>query len=312
MARPNYFYYQTIKNIIAAFGILFKDVTFVNDHGITVKVPIHYAPKEKYIEMIQVSADHDDGFETMVTLPSFGFELSTIDYDSARMLNPMSRMRDVEDANGNYMYNRVPYMFSFVLYLGARKFEDGLKIIEQIVPFFTPDLNITIKDKGDFGISTDVPIVLNNISYSIDWQGSFETRRTILWQLDFSAKAYLYSNVREQKRIKETIIGMEDSDFDRVYESLISVVDPRTAEKNDPHRIIDQVIGGKPPIKLSFNAYTGGILSLGSPGNDDPASVIHLRPAYTGADMQIVEGLQHGGVALPLSSVSGETLNSTL
>ena len=84
---------------------MFKDVTFVNDYGISVKVPIHYCPKEKYIEMIQVSADHDDGYETMVTLPSFGFELTSIDYDNTRMLNPMSKMKDITDANGNYMYN---------------------------------------------------------------------------------------------------------------------------------------------------------------------------------------------------------------
>jgi hypothetical protein len=310
--RSNYFYYQTIKNLIASFGIIFSDVVYVNDFGDTIKVPLHYSPREKFIEFIQVKTDYDSALDTDTTLPRMGFELSTIDYDSSRMLNPMSKIRDVADASGNYMYNRVPYMFSFTLYLGTRKFEDSLKIIEQIVPFFTPDFNITIKDKGDFGISTDVPIVLNNVSYTMDWQGSFETRRTILWQLDFSAKAYLYSNIREQKRIKETIIGMEDKDFNLVYESLISTVNPREAEKSDPHTIIDQLIGGKPPIKLSFNAYTGSILSLGSPGNDDPASVIHLRPAYTGADMQIIEGLQHGGVALPLSSVSGETLNSTL
>jgi len=310
MARPNYFYYQTIKNIITAFGIMFKDVTFVNDYGISVKVPIHYCPKEKYIEMIQVSADHDDGYETMVTLPSFGFELTSIDYDNTRMLNPMSKMKDIADANGNYMYNRVPYMFTFMLYLGARKFEDSLKIIEQIVPFFTPELNISIRDKSDFGITTDVPFILNNAGFVIDWQGGFESRRTIVWTLDFSAKAFLYSNVREQTRIKETILTMEDKDFDRVFESFTSNVTPRSANRDDPHVIDDQAFDGPPPTKLSFDIVTGQAIELDS-DRDTPYTIMPLMPAHSGQKAHIVESLYTGSNTFDLSANEGDetTLN---
>lgn len=125
-------------------------MVYENDFGEMIKVPIHYSPKEKFIEMIRVANDFDDGFETQLTLPRFGFELISLDYDGVRMTNPLSRIKDVDDHNAQYMLNRVPYNFSFTLYLATRKFEDSLKIIEQIVPFFTPDLNISIKDKSDF------------------------------------------------------------------------------------------------------------------------------------------------------------------
>lgn len=288
--RPDYFYYGTAKNIIAAFGILFRDVEYVNDWGQTIKVPIHYLPREKFLEITEVSADHDDGYETMTTLPRFGFELISVDYDSTRMLNPMGKMRDIQEKQHRYMFSRVPYNFSFNLYLAAIKFEDSLKIIEQIIPFFTPELNITIKDKEDFEIYTDIPIVLNNSSFQIDYLGNFDNRRTIQWILSFTAKAYLYSNTREQIRIKETIVKMSNKDLSMVYETLISEVDPRQAEKNDAHQIIDTVIEGPPesiPALFTMDVSTGTSAIIDSEG-DLPNIILTLHPISYGASMRIV------------------------
>ena len=191
------------------------------------------------------------------------------------------------DGTPNYMYNRIPYNFAFNLYLATRKFEDSLKIIEQVIPFFTPELNITIRDKEDFGLKTDIPVVLNNTSFTIDWQGSFETRRTVQWDLSFTAKGYLYSNVREQKRIKETIVKMSNADLSKVYESLISVVEPRTAEKTDPHEVIDEVYEGSPPVKMTCDFQTGELVNNDS-DNDTNFTTFNLREMVTGEQLQII------------------------
>ena len=185
------------------------------------------------------------------------------------------------------MYNRIPYNFAFNLYLATRKFEDSLKIVEQVIPFFTPELNITIRDKEDFGLKTDIPVVLNNTSFTIDWQGSFETRRTVQWDLSFTAKGYLYSNVREQKRIKETIIKMSNADLSKVYESLISVVEPRSAEKTDTYKIIDEVYEGLPPVKMTFDFQTGELVNNDSV-NDTNFTTFTLREMVTGEQLQII------------------------
>lgn len=290
--RPDYFYYQTIKNIISAFGIIFRDVTYVNDWGKEITVPIHYSPREKFITIVEGSTDHDAEQDTSWTLPRFGFELVDIAYDNMRMLNPMSRMQDVSQETRKYMLNRVPYTFTFTLYLAVKKFEDSLKIIEQIVPFFTPDLNISIKDKADFGISTDIPVVLNSVSFAIDYQGGFETTRSITWQLNFMVKGYLYSNVREQKRIKETIVNMTDSDFDRVFESFTSEVIPREAEKQDPHIIIDDIHSGKQPTKLIMDFYSGTDGEVGDTDSGDPATVLNFMSLGTGELARIIESLK--------------------
>ena len=256
--------------------------------GEEITVPLHYSPREKFIEFIQVKTDYDNTLDTDTTLPRLGFELTSMDYDSLRMLNPMSRMTHIDDSSEKYMFNRIPYNFAFTVYLGTVKFEDSLKIIEQIVPFFTPELNITVKDKEDFNISTDIPVVLNNVGFSIDWQGSFETRRTILWELSFTAKAFLYSNVREQQRIKETIVNMTNQDFNKVYETLTSVVEPRKAEKHDSHRIIDHIYNGLPPQNLEFNFSTGESLIPNYHDNDENYSIMNLRIANSGEFSRII------------------------
>ena len=259
----------------------------MNDWGQTIKVPIHYLPREKFIEITEVSADHDDGYETMTTLPRFGFELTSVDYDSTRMLNPMGKMRHTQDEKHQYMFSRIPYNFAFNLYLATIKFEDSLKIVEQIVPFFTPELNITIKDKEDFEIYTDIPIVLNNSSFQIDYMGGFDLRRTIQWTFSFTAKAYLYSNTREQTRIKETIVKMSNKDLSMVYETLISEVDPRKAEKTDNHQINDIIIEGSPAANLSLNFVTGASTSVNS-GQSTPYTVFSFHPMATGSVARIV------------------------
>ena len=287
MSRPAYFYYQNVKNIIAAFGTIFSDVKYINDYGQEILVPLHYSPREKFIEFTQVKADYDGALDTDTTLPRLGFELTSVDFDSTRMLNPMSRINHISGSNSEYMFNRIPYNFAFTLYLATRKFEDSLKIIEQIIPFFTPDLNITVKDKEDFGISTDIPVILNNTSFTIDWQGSFETRRTVQWELSFTAEAYLYSNVREQTRIKETIIKMSNDDFNKVYESLISEVEPRSANKEDPHVIIDNIIDGLPPSKMTLDFSSGEVL-LVEPDSSINYTPLQVRDLVAGSTMSVV------------------------
>ena len=241
MARTP-FYFGTIKKIIATFGTLFNDVRFTNTHNVEIKVPLHYSPKEKFVDEIQQNNDLDESnFDTV--LPRMGFEISSLNMAPERHLNPLSKFDDtrISGEDERYMFNRIPYDINFSLYIGTRYFEDSLKITEQILPFFTPELTVTIHDKDDFDLNTNVTFVLNSCGFDIDYEGTFDTRRKIIWTLGFTAKAYLYSNVREQARIKQTIIELHNQDFDDIFERLTSTVNPRSATESEAHTI-DQVL----------------------------------------------------------------------
>jgi hypothetical protein len=237
MPRP-VFYHNTIKNIIVAFGTIFDDIRIINDNGDEIKIPIHYAPKEKFITYFLEKADFDE-LDIEQVLPRMAFEISGLNFAPERFVNPLNRITDSTRDEKKYMFSRIPYDFQINLYIFTKMFEDSLKIIEQIVPFFTPELNITIKDKEDFGLQTDIPIILNSVGFDIQYEGSFETKRSIMWTLGFTAKGWLYGDVKQQNVIKKTISDLTRDDFDSKFVTLISEVVPRSASRNDPHDIVD-------------------------------------------------------------------------
>lgn len=237
------FYYNTTKNIITAFGSLFDEIRFVNDYNEEIRVPISFAPKEKFIEYIHSKPDQEST-DYMVILPRMAFELDSMNFAPERHTNPLNKFIDRRENNEKMMFNRIAYDYNFSLYIASKKFEESLKIVEQILPFFTPTLNLTIKDKEEFQLSTDIPIVLNTVSHEIDYEGSFDSKRTVIWTIQFTAKAFLYSNVRDSTIIKKAIVDVTQKELDRRYFQLTEEVIPNSAGPTDPHEIEEIITYG--------------------------------------------------------------------
>jgi len=202
------FYHESIRKVIVAFGTTFNNIQLVrkdNDGNITqtMKVPLAYGPRQKWL--VRLNEDADLSKQVAVTLPRIGFEIQNLSYDPARKLNRVQKFKKVKGANSNRLdtqYMPVPYNLSIQLYVMAKQSDDALQIVEQILPFFQPDYTLTVNDMADMGIKRDVPIVLNSISYEDNYQGDFETRRALIYNLDFTAKFYLYGPVTSSGVIK--------------------------------------------------------------------------------------------------------------
>jgi hypothetical protein len=202
------FYHESIRKVIVAFGTTFNNIQLVrkdNDGNIkqSMKVPLAYGPRQKWL--VRLNEDADLAKTVAVTLPRIGFEIQTLSYDSSRKLNRVQKFKKVKGANSNRLdtqFMPVPYNLSIQLYIMAKQSDDALQIVEQILPFFQPDYTLTINDMTDMGIKRDVPIVLNDISYEDNYQGDFETRRALIYTLDFTAKFYLYGPVTSSAVIK--------------------------------------------------------------------------------------------------------------
>ena len=202
------FYHETIRKVIVAFGTMFNNVQLVrkdNDGNIiqTMKVPLAYGPRQKFL--VRLNEDADLSKAVAVTLPRIGFEIQNLSYDPARKLNRVQKYKKIKTGRSNKLETQfmpVPYNLSVQLYVMAKQSDDALQIVEQILPFFQPDYTLTINDMADMGIKRDVPIVLNSISYEDNYQGDFETRRALIYTLDFTAKFYLYGPVTSTSVIK--------------------------------------------------------------------------------------------------------------
>ena len=202
------FYHETIRKIIVAFGTTFNNIQLVrknNDGDIiqSMKVPLAYGPQQKYL--VRLNEDADLSKQVAITLPRIGFEIQNLSYDPTRKLNRVQKFKKVKTGKSNTLdtqFMPVPYDLSIQLYVMAKQSDDALQIVEQILPFFQPDYTLTVNDMADMGIKRDVPIVLNSISYEDNYQGDFETRRALIYTLDFTAKFYLYGPVTSQGVIK--------------------------------------------------------------------------------------------------------------
>jgi T4-like virus Myoviridae tail sheath stabiliser len=205
------FYFSTIRKYVTLFGTLFDNIhvirTDVNGNMTAfIKVPITYAPKEKMLARVQQDPNIDRPTAT-ITLPTMSFEMTSVSYDPNRKLNTITRSAVVNpsDANSsNYQYNPVAYNFGFRLYILVKNAEDGTKIIEQILPYFTPDFTTTINLIPEMNVSMDIPLVLNHITQEDSYEGNFTERRSLTWTLDFTMKGYIYGPVKTGKIIKYT------------------------------------------------------------------------------------------------------------
>ena len=202
------FYHETIRKVIVGFGTTFNNIQLVRKDSSgniaqSMKVPLAYGPREKFL--VRLREDADLTKQVAITLPRIGFEIKNLAYDSGRKLNRVQQFKKVKGAETKQLdaqYMPVPYNLELELYIMAKQSDDALQIVEQILPYFQPDYTLTINDMADMGIKRDVPIILNSISYEDNYQGDFETRRALIYTLDFTAKFYLYGPVTSGKVIK--------------------------------------------------------------------------------------------------------------
>lgn len=239
------YYYNTIRKITIAFGTIFNELKIERKDSADnllkeIDVPLQYTTKEKFVNIITQASkiDRDKKTEIGITLPRMGFEMSGVEYDSVRKTNTMVKIIDPSTQQAKYMYNRVPYNINFDLHIATRKLDDSFRIIEQILPYFTPELTVKILDKEDYGISTNVPIVLNNPNFEIDAEGTFDDRRMIFWTLSFTAKAYLYAATRDTGLIKKTTVDLRNLNNLEKFEGIEALVDPEIAGEDEPHDIV--------------------------------------------------------------------------
>ena len=204
------FYWGTIRKAIVAFGNMFNNITLErkDGNGNTIgiqKVPLSYSPKQKFLARINQQPNIDTN-QFQVILPRMGFEMVSLDYDPNRKVSPIQQSRNLNSAvSASTQYAPTPYNITVYLYVYARNQDDGLQIIEQILPYFNPDYNLTLKAIPELNIQNDLPILLNTISFQDEYEGDFITRRAIIWTLGFTMKLNFYGPISKQGIIRKTI-----------------------------------------------------------------------------------------------------------
>ncbi len=199
----SHFYHNSLRKLVVAFGSLFNDIRVAryNSDGTIkeyIRLPLSYGPKEKFLRRINEPSSISDGTKAEMTLPRLGFEITGINYDSGRKRNTLQKKWLGVGGDNNivkYNYAEVPYNIDFTVYCMVRNTDDGLQVIEQVLPYFTPEFNITI-NVNDLNEKQDVPIILTGVDSEEDYEGDFDARRNITWTMNFTAKTHIYGEGR--------------------------------------------------------------------------------------------------------------------
>ena len=267
-----HYYHQLTKKAVILFGRLFDNITIIRKNDQTGKevnrflVPIIYAPKEKMIT--RVFSDPELTRQLQALLPRMSFEISGLTYDASRKQNSLLKAAKpiTGGSTASSAYMGAPYDLNFQLNVYTRNIDDGTQIVEQILPFFNPDFTVSASMVPDLGFVKDIPVVLNNVTNSIEYEGNYDSVRYVYWTLNFTMKLHYYGPITTPKIIRTVYANIHNNE--NLNPSYITKM--LLTNANGTFKLEDTIYQGSSihtataqGIVLSFREDTG-LLTLGA------------------------------------------------
>ena len=233
-----YFYFASLRKLTAAFGNMFNEIQIQRSNGKVFTVPLAYAPRRGFLLRLREDAARNEGPNIAITLPRMSFEMTGLSYDADRQLNPLQKQIGESASNVGQMitqFTPAPYIVNFDLHLYSLNIDDNLQIMEQIVPYFTPSVNLTLNEIEELGMKKDVEITLDDVSTDVTHEGILGDDREVFWTLSFSAASYIWPPTSDTGLIKKVISTFYNDHLDPPpVDAIVTVeVDPITANEDD-------------------------------------------------------------------------------
>lgn len=264
MLGNSFFSHRTIRKVVVAFGTIFNDiiVTRTTSAGVQkeyFKVPLSYGAKEKYLTRITSDPTLTKSIATLV--PRISFNLDGLAYDATR--KQMTTVRNFA-ANTNTslktQFAPIPYNYDFSLSIYVRNTEDGTQILEQILPFFTPDFTVTVDFIPTMEQKYDLPVILNSVTSSVDYEGDMLSTRLITWDLSFTVKGFIWPPVKSGEVIRQAntnlLIESRDLNGQIVYVDFANGTSQYLT--SETIRVEDRQVTGK--VLYFSNSNTGTLI----------------------------------------------------
>ena len=246
-----HFYHEKTRKAVAIFGRLFNNIYVLRKNAAgavisQIKLPLAYAPKSRYIDRLRENPNLSTDEDVAIKLPRASFEISGIQYDTTRQLTKLSNFSQPGSQinKRTKMYSPVPYNINFILNIYAKTHDDALQVVEQILPTFNPQYTVTVKpfpDKyADF--VEDIPIIIQGVDFTDDYDGSLQNRRTIIYTLTFEMKLQYYGPLDAESAV------ITESQVD-LFTDLASI--------NDSDSRVERISSTPTPIGVSADSDFG-------------------------------------------------------
>ena len=240
----NHFYHATTRKAVALFGTIFNNINVIRQDGSgnvlnQIKGPLAYGPKQKFLSRLDSVTGQDASMA--IKLPRMGFEITSMDIDSTQKLakrNQIVENHATDSTKKKTIKQAVAYNINMSLYAMAKNQDDGLQIMEQILPYFQPEYTVTITPVTGFTYKQDVPIILNAVTIQDDYEGDYQTRRALIYQFDFVMKMKYFGPTSDQGVIKEINLDFNaDMGGANVLENMDFTITPASADEDDNYTV---------------------------------------------------------------------------
>lgn len=198
MFRDGDLKHYIIRKYHAYFAALFSNVHIdrniesTGELSARFQVPLHFASVEHALQ--RVLEDPTKNRSDAIVLPAMAWDFKGMRYNGDR--HPPTRNRFVHPSSNasavSVIHSPVPYDFSYQLSILSKNYDDGLKIVEEIVTYFSPDYTTTLELIPEMGLSQEIPVVLDSVNMENSVPDDFKERVTLMWTMDFTLQGYLY------------------------------------------------------------------------------------------------------------------------
>jgi hypothetical protein len=241
------FGHSTIRNCTIGFGALFNGLKinrYSSNGTVTAQldIPLAYSAQEKWAAKLKGNPDLQRS--TSITLPRMAFQLVKPQYDPERKLNSNNKFTNIVAGNPSKLYQAyspVPYNLFFELYLASKTIEDGLQMLEQILPYFTPAYNISINTLPELGIVQDTPVILTDVHSDDNYISDWQEERIVMHTLAFTLKTNLFGPVTDATVIKKVTVNNYTNlqGIPSLNDKYHVEVNPLTANKTDTYTLTE-------------------------------------------------------------------------
>ena len=210
-----YYHHGTIRKYVASLLSTFNDIEIQYEKSsgeiISKNIPLVYTSREKVSVLDDYTSEQILSGNYSV-LPRSSLALTGMTKAQSRTTNKNVKINKYKTEDTiDYLFNSVPYEFSFDLSYQCRGMNEATQIIEQICPKFNPTINIDILDADRLDEPTRVPIILNDINIENEEYSEISSNLfTLVFSL--SLQGNLYPPIKSIDRVKE--FRMRFSEYD--------------------------------------------------------------------------------------------------
>lgn len=242
-----YYYHEILRRTTIAFATLFNDIHIKHrkkgtDKTTDIKVPLSYGPIQKFLARLEQQPELERPVQNV--LPRLSFEMTNIQYDASRKTSITQTFKACEDGGQiKKVFLPIPYNIGFQLNMMSKIEEDTHQVVEQILPFFQPAFNLTVDLVDSIGEKRDVPVILDSVSFTDDYEGDFSSRRVLIYTFNFTVKTYLFGPIADST----------DGLIKKVQVDLYSNTDVQIAKRETRYTVTPDPIDAAPDDDYGYN-----------------------------------------------------------